>query len=436
MLVNKRTPLGFPLLALAGLITSYFYVLPLGRYAIAGIDADYRLYDFVFLFFLITVGLNYLPQLRRLSRDRSSFFAAIVVFLWLVWMSLSLTLFLGGGDSLLPAIIRAFRFSAYFLAAGFVVVLVDNPRRYRFLLTVIYLNIVVQALLAFAQGIGMLSSFWPDYWLQQYGVWPVGTLSPHHLHVGIVMLLGVALTLVFIQQPLPLLWRVVLMGMLGVMCAVIIMAGIRTALLGLAGLVAADLISHRGRSLGYLVVAVLVLAVMYWISGATVQSSVESTLNQVLVDRYKQSGLEGITRDRVTVYSNFPDAIRAYPWMLLVGTGFQNSTAFIGSAGAHNNYLHVLFELGLIGFIIYMTFLIRILRNLSAVARKMDKTLEKEIARGMWSAFVAIMVTMLANETLWAQYSQFTLTGQIMTLMALAISPLYWENPASENGGG
>jgi len=281
-----------------------------------------------------------------------------------------------------------------------------------------------------------LSSFWPDYWLQQYGVWPVGTLSPHHLHVGIVMLLGVALTLVFIQQPLPLLWRVVLMGMLGVMCAVIIMAGIRTALLGLAGLVAADLISHRGRSLGYLVVAVLVLAVMYWISGATVQSSVESTLNQVLVDRYKQSGLEGITRDRVTVYSNFPDAIRAYPWMLLVGTGFQNSTAFIGSAGAHNNYLHVLFELGLIGFIIYMTFLIRILRNLSAVARKMDKTLEKEIARGMWSAFVAIMVTMLANETLWAQYSQFTLTGQIMTLMALAISPLYWENPASENGGG
>lgn len=433
--VGQKTRLGFPLIALAGLITSYFYVLPLGRYAVAGIDTDYRLYDIVFLFFLVTVGLNYLPQLRALSQDRSSFFAAIVVFLWLLWASLTLTFFLGGSSRLLPAIIRAFRFSTYFLVAGFVVMIVNDARRYRFLLGVIYVNIVVQALLAFVQGIGRLNSFWPDYWLQQYGVWPVGTLSPHHLHVGIVMLLGVALTLVFVRQPIVMPLRVVLIGLLGVMCAVIVMAGIRTAMMGLAGLAVADLLSHKGRSLGYLVFVTLALVLMFRLSGTVVQSTLQGTFDFVVADRYNQLGLEGITRDRVSVYSNFPDAVRAYPWMLLVGTGFQNSTAYIGSAGAHNNYLHVLFELGLVGFVVYLRLLFRVLSNLRSVAQKTGTTLERGMALGMWAAFIAIMITMFMGETLWAQYSQFTLTGQIMTLMALAISPRYWKHFTNEPSG-
>lgn len=424
--VGPKTRLGFPLIALAGLITSYFYVLPLGRYAVAGIYTDYRLFDFAFLFFIIIVGLNYLPQLRALGQDRSSFFTVTVVFLWLLWMSLTLTFFLGGSSSLLPALIRAFRFSAYLLTAGFVVVIVNSAYRYRFLLGVIYLNIVVQALLAFAQGIGQLDSFWPDYWLRQYGVWPVGTLSPHHLHVGIVMLLGVALTLVFVRQPIGMPLRVLLIGLLGIMCAVIVMAGIRTAMVGLVGLAVADFLGHKGRSLGYWVVVTLALVIMFRLSGTAVQSAVQSTFDRVVADRYNQLGLEGIMLDRVKVYSNFPDAIRAYPWILLIGTGFQNSTAYIGAAGAHNNYLHVLFELGLVGLAIYMRFLFRVLSNLRSVAHKMEKTFEGAMALGMWGAFIAIMITMLMGETLWAQYSQFTLTGQIMALMALAISPLHW----------
>jgi hypothetical protein len=42
---------------------------------------------------------------------------------------------------------------------------------------------------------------------------------------------------------------------------------------------------------------------------------------------------------------------------------------------------------------------------------------------------------MIFGETLWAQYSMFTLTGQIMTLVALAASPLYWEQAPEMEAG-
>lgn len=418
--------LGLPIVALAFLITSYFYVLPLGRYSVAGFLTDFRIYDITFVAFLAIAGFDNLPRLKRLSADRTSFFRSIVFFLWLLYMSLGLTFFLGGLDTLLPGIIRTYRFGAYFLAAGFVAALVQNPRQYRFLLVVFYINIVVQALLAFAQGTGLISpTFWPSYWIQQYGIWPVGTLSPHHLHVGIVMLLGIGLSVVFLRQVRLGAVRLLLVGIIGVMCAVIAMAGIRTAMVGVAGLVAADVFTSRLRRFPFWIILAVALFAAYNLSGEPIQKPVKEIMDRTVFSRLQRGGVREITRDRESVYTDFPEAIQKFPWMLLVGTGFQNSTAYIGSAGAHNNYLHVLFELGIIGFIVYMNLLFKILKNLRAVAYQ-SASFESAVALGMRNLFLAIMLTMFMGETLWAQYSQFTLTGQIMTLLALGISPLYW----------
>lgn len=335
----------------------------------------------------------------------------------------------------MAAVIRAFRFSSYLVASGFVVVIVKDSRQYRFMLWVIYGNIAVQALLAFAQALDWLPGFWPDYWLAAYGEWPVGTLSPHHKHIGVVMLLGVALTLVFVRTARSLFIRLLLIVLMGIMVAVIGFVASRTAMLGLAALLLADIHVHKVRSVGYLLLIFLGLYLLWMFSSDTVKESLEYNLETTVTGRIERFGIAGVAQERTNIYTgSIPETIRSYPWALLTGTGFQNVATYLqGATAAHNNYAQVLLELGIVGLVIYTRMLLKILKNLRSVGslRTLDQ-LEREGALGTWAGFVAVMATMLVGESLWAQYSMFTLTGQIMTLVALAVSPMLWSDPGQE----
>jgi len=65
------------------------------------------------------------------------------------------------------------------------------------------------------------------------------------------------------------------------------------------------------------------------------------------------------------------------------------------------------------------------LQNRSLVTKKNDRIARQYLhpgGSGLLSGFG------LVGETLWAHGSMFILTGQIMTLMALVTSPLYWNS--------
>ncbi len=426
--LDQEDRIGLPLIGLALLITSYYYVLPLGRFMLGSLATDYRVYDFVFIVFFLFFGLRYWPHLRQLQRDRSGFHYWAAILLLLVWLSLLITLATSGITRLLPGMIRAIRFTAYFLAAGYVVVLVDNPRRYRFILGVIYTNIVFQAVLAFAQDLGWLSSFWSSYYLALYGEMPVGTLSPHHKQIGVVMLLGIALTLSFLRVSRFIIPKLLLLALMAIMLMVSVFAQSRTAWLGIGALALGYLYIYRQRAIGVSTLAVLGVLLVLWLARDLVQEPIQENINVVFIDRIERFGFEGIAGDRLKVYDNFAHYIRSKPYFLLIGAGFQNVMFFIHSAGAHNNYAQAWFELGIVGFMVYIAFLVSVLRTLLRTAQQVTSPLENTVARDSFAAFVGVLATMLVGETLWAQGSMFTLTGQIMTLMALATSPFYWNS--------
>ncbi|MBN2117177.1 MAG: O-antigen ligase family protein [Anaerolineales bacterium] len=426
---QEQTKIGAPVLVLSVLITSYFYCVPLARLESAG--TDWRIYDIVFALFFLFFGLHFLPRLQQLFKDRNTFLYWAGLLLVMVWLSLILTVGIGGMSRLPPAIIRSIRFSAYFFTAGFVVLLADTPRRYRFLFGVIYINIATQAVLAFAQGMGRLGSFWPVYYTAIYGVLPVGTLSPHHKQIGVVMLLGISMSLTLLRSKSGAL-RVVVLGLLAIMVMVPIFAKSRTAWLGFAFLFAGYVFINRQQSIRILLAVGVGLMVIFTVGSNSLVSVLQDNVNEVFIDRYERLGFEGIAGDRLLVYDNYPDAIAKSPWVLLTGVGFQNVLKFISAAGAHNNYAQAWFELGIFGFVFYMRMLFSVLKSLRSTADVTESCFERAAAQDAWAAFIAVMATMLVGETLWAQSSMYTLTGQIMTYMALAAAPLHYPSFAKK----
>lgn len=173
---------------------------------------------------------------------------------------------------------------------------------------------------------------------------------------------------------------------------------------------------------------------LIWLNQDWVREPLEAQINARFVDLVNEQGLEGVYGERTVIYfNNLPQGIQNRPWVLLIGTGFQNvGLSLLGATGAHNNYLQAWLELGILGFIVYMQFLYWIFKELRKTSSLVPPSLEKNVAYGSMIAFVAVLATMLVGESLWAQYSMFTLTGQIMVFMALGISPINWIPKTSE----
>jgi hypothetical protein len=66
---KREAVIGGATLWLAVLITSYFYALPLGRFSFGGVATDFRIYDFVFIAFMLFAGLRYGKRVNELVKD-------------------------------------------------------------------------------------------------------------------------------------------------------------------------------------------------------------------------------------------------------------------------------------------------------------------------------------------------------------------------------
>jgi len=423
---EQEKVLTFPILMLSLLISSTFYVVPLSRVEYFG--TDFHLFDFVFAFFFITVGLKEWSQVIALFKTKKQLFWWAGILLILSWLSLIITAATSGIGRLGPAGVRLIRFSAYFFSGAYVVVLVNTPRKLKHILTILYLNVVIQAILSTAQRLGWIGSFYSAFYIQAYGALPVGTLSAHHKQIGVVMLLGLGIGLTYLRVKKNLIQRIVNIIFVGLMFSASVFALSRTAWLGMAGMALGYLFIYKGRSIGMgllLLIGLVGLTLLMTQLEVNILGVLEEDVNLVLIDRVERLGVEGLTSDRQIIYETVPNRIARNPWIIFVGTGFQNQSSFFYGSGAHNNYLHVWMELGIIGFIVYMGMLRQILFDLWSGAKRLSSKFEKTLAMDTFAVFIGILFTMLVGETLWAQPSMRTMTAQIMILVGLAVAPLH-----------
>jgi hypothetical protein len=427
-LEKRKGGLGFRTWFLALAITSLFYVLPLGRFAFAGVDTDFRIYDFILFGLFIILGQSNWRMIQQLMADHKSIYYWAGMLILLIWPSLIITTVTSGEIWMFTGAIRAWRFSAFLMLPVVIAVIADTPHKQRFLTNIFFLNCIVQAGLAFGQGIGQVPNFWPSYWLPRFGVVTVGTLSPHHLQIAVVMMLTLPLTFTFFRNTRNVVWKIILALILGMALSVIIFSGTRSVWAAIPFIVLAYFFAHRVRNaLPSIILITLIMGVLGWWNWDKIQNPLEEKIDDRFTNVIENRGAEGLISERENVYIG--DLLLRFsrrPIFLLIGTGYQNISYVAWSTGAHNNYLHAWLELGVIGFFVYIRFLKSILDQLWLAAQSRLSRFEVGLPLDGWVAFVGVLVTMLANETLWGQYSMFTLSGQIMTLVGLGVCSLHW----------
>jgi O-antigen ligase len=123
-----------------------------------------------------------------------------------------------------------------------------------------------------------------------------------------------------------------------------------------------------------------------------------------------------------------------FPFLLITGAGFQAGSVFVFGNGAHNNFLQFLIETGLVGLFFFLAFLYQTHKNLRQAARYNFFRFERTISQFIWVGFVGLFFTMFVGETLYAQASMFTLSGQIMIFLGLGLAPYFWQSVTNDDG--
>lgn len=412
------------------IIISFFYCLPLGRFSLGGFDSDFRVFDFAILFgfaYYLSIPLV-TAEIGRLLKSNRWFFKWLKVLAGLVIFSLVISLMYSGSSFILPRLIRMYRFLAYLLLPFLVFAVVRNKSDFLFLFRVFFWLMAGVGLIAFMQGLGLLPNFWPEYWRIMYSEndAPVATLSPHHKHIGVIMLVGVCVGLGYLIRTKSL-WLKVIIGLAClVMFTVPLFGGTRTYLLGFVGVIPAIFFIGKGRGMVAILALVVGSVIFLQYYGDSITTRVESKFDERVTGRIDKLGYEGLYRERTVIYSDIARTLIRYPFLLVTGTGFQNIFAFIGANGAHNNYLQALMELGLVGLYVFISFLVLLWKNLKTATNQIKDRDISIIARYTWVALCGVLLTMFAGETFWGQAAMFTLAGQLSFLFGLVVSPLYW----------
>lgn len=412
------------------LLVSYYYCLPLGRFSIGGFDSDFRIFDFAIVFTFSYYLSNYTVtnELSNLLKSRSWFVHWLKVLAIMAVVSILVAVLYSGISFLLPTLIRVFRFTAYLLTPVLVFMVIRTKADFLLFFKMIFWLMAGVGCIAFLQGLGILSNFWPDYWRIMYSEnnAPVATLSPHHKHIGVVMLVGVSIGIAYLMRSRSWLLKLAIAVMCLIMFTVPLFSGTRTYILGFAGIIPAILLLGNARVVIPIVVMVLGSYIFLQYSGDAISSRVENKFNERVTNRIEKLGYEGLYRERTIIYVDILWTIADKPYLLITGTGFQNIQKFIGANGAHNNYLQALMELGVLGLFVFISFLMLLWKNLKQVANTVKDKDIVTIAQYTWVALCGIMLTMFVGETFWGQAAMFTLAGQLSFLFGLAVSPLYW----------
>lgn len=426
-----NAPNPVPIWPLVLLIISFFYCLPLGRFSIGRFDSDFRIFDFAILFsysYYLSNGLVN-KEISILLKSKSWFLRWSKILIILVLISVVVALLYSGTSYMLPRMIRLYRFLSYLFIPFIVFSVVRTKADYLLFFRLFFILSALVGVIAFFQGLGRIPNFWPDYWRIMYGEndAPVATLSPHHKHIGVIMLVGICLSVSLWFRAKAWLLKIVIALLCLVMFTVPLFTGTRTYLLGFVGVIPALFFIGKGKAVLPILLMTVGSIIFLQYYGDAISSRVERKFDERVTSRIEKLGYEGLYRERTIIYWNILDAVIRSPYLLITGTGFQNIRSFVGATGAHNNYFNVMMELGLGGLVVFISLFAKLWQNLKLTVRIKDKDISLT-AQYTLVALSGVLMTMFVGETFWGQPSMFTLAGQLSFLFGLAVSPLYWLN--------
>ena len=436
--LNKRLALIFkPVyvrVALLLMVVSYFYNLPVLKYSVQG-DNEFRLFDIAGLVILYIIYINK-PIVLFFIRSKTYLNTMNNFVMWCavtLIFTLLFSVFMGRPLWFIKSLLYYYHMLAFFYTGVLMAMYLRDKKRYKLVAHLVLIFTILESVLVFMQHYGYVPFLWNSVYEEAYGGFLSGTLGPNKICLGMTMFISLVYAIgLFMQSQIKVNKILIIVAML-MSLAIIGISGSRTTYLALLIFLCYLFIMKTRKFIALSMLLSLAVIVAFFFNLELIDTIVTTIENRVInkvsnpeafnpasanVDVEQLYQDLGAGRDRIVLM--YLDYIARNPYVIPFGIGVNNRL-LIGSS-AHNIYLSLINEVGLVGLFLYLKWLT------SFLYLKFGKMSSlKMVLNGL---VFAMLVTLYFGEHLYLYRSVFTILGYFILITILLIVPRYYFNNA------
>ncbi|TBN03616.1 O-antigen ligase domain-containing protein [Hyunsoonleella flava] len=430
--INKRIELLFKSvyvkIALALMVISYFYNLPALKYSAIG-ENELRLYDITGLVILFIV-FNNLKLFRVYIKSKSYFKYMHTFILWAGFsliFNLIFSLYKARPLWFVQTCLYYYHLIVFFYTAILMAMYLRKRSNYKTAASLVLILAIAEGLLVFAQHAGLVPFLWNDVYKMSYGGFLSGALGPNKINLGMNMLFSFVFATGLLLQPQLKINKILNISALLISFATIGVSGSRTTYLALIVFICYLFVLRTRKFFGLSLIISLGVIVAFFLNLELIETITTTIENRVVNKVSDPRLLTGQNLDVGELYEDLGSGRKQLsirylyyllenPLIIPLGIGLNNRLLIQFSA--HNIYLSLINEVGLVGLFFYFKWISNYLFLKFGRAKSL-----KSVLNGL---IVAMLVTLFFGEHLYIYRSLFTILGYFLLITVMLIAPRYY----------
>lgn len=415
------------------LIFSYFYNLPVISYSIKG-NNEFRLYDVIGLVFLFFYFYNFYLVNNGISRVvyLRSFYKFLLYCTFMLIITLAIYIYKDRLIRFLQVVLYLYHMWVFFLGAVFTHYYLSNAKVFRKLVLVFLLLITLSSLIVILQNLQIIPYLWSETYFIDYEGFISGTFGPNKIVLGMSMVISCCFIVGLLYMKSNKIPVVFLYVPLCLALIALILSGSRTSYVGFAVFLLYFLFTYTSRFIFFSIIGFIFGGFVIYTSPQIIekiQYIIDTRITNKLSNPDELNSLtdanqlyEDLGSGRDKLHSSYIRFILNRPQVIPFGQGFINRSG-IGFS-AHNMYLTLIVELGVVGLFFYFNWLLSYI-NIS-------KKKQPGIQLAVNGLVLAMLVTLYFGEHLYVYRPLFGLLGLFMITFVVLLYPLRKNKYASK----
>jgi hypothetical protein len=407
------------------MIFSYFYNLPIVGYSLKG-DNELRLYDIlgVFVFYVFFANINFYYYVIK----------KVKVFKWFfnfcLWCSLTIlvtfiySIFKDKFSSFLQSVLYLYHLWVFFITSIIFFVICYNRSKLKILVYTILLLSVISCTIIILQNFEFLPFFWSNAYKIAYQGFLSGTLGPNKIVTGMFSVIISIFSIGLFSSKNIGVNKLFLLFVISINIYIIILTGSRTSYVGLLVFLVFFAFFKTSRFIffGIFIGSIFVFLIL---SNDDLFNKIDEVINNRVVSKIENEEdlqnadvgklYEDLGAGRSQISAKYSEWLLENPEIIPFGLGFNNR--LVRQIAAHNMYLTVIKELGLVGFVLYFGWLIQY------IFIPFKKYGGNELA--LKGLALSMLVTLFFGEHLYIYRPIFAVLGMFLIVMTALLSYLH-----------
>ncbi len=417
-------------LVLVLMICSYFYNLPVLKYSLKG-DNEFRIYDILGLVILFFVFINrsFIIQYINL-KSYLKYLNTFVLWCGFTLIFTAIFSFVKGRPLwFIQTCLYYYHFLVFFYTAVLFSIYLRKRSRYKFIASIILILTICESVLVFLQHYGQVPFLWNDVYRSAYGGFISGTLGPNKIVLGMFMFFSLVFSIGLFFQKQVKVNRLLIVFSIIAAIATIGISGSRTTYLALIIFLCYLFISKTKKFFALSVLISIAIIVGFFFNLEVIDTIVETFENRVVNKVSDPTLLTGTNLDVGQLYEDLGSGRNRLSLIYLkylfsnfyvvpIGIGLNNR--LLVGYSAHNIYLSLINEVGVVGLFLYFKWLT------SYLYLKFGKASFLKLALN--GLTIAMLVTLFFGEHLYIYRPLFAVLGYFLLITVLLIAPRYYFN--------